>query len=193
MLVNINVEARVSGNPQALAKDGIRDHSAVFVALAPRPPLPPCSRPAPSFIFKTDTFQRIYDKFIQNIPIGGLGTVERWEVHKSILQETARRTRNALLRLQPRHREVELLVLNSVARAVATCSRQLAVALLDSSEVAREHLTIIDDKPDLIDPNRFTECITAARKTDSEVRESRIRRDQDPERRQLTFKDKSKI
>jgi hypothetical protein len=158
-LVNLNVETATAGNPQALAHDGISDHVAVFVTISARAPTPPASRPIPNFVFNSETFRVIYHQFLLHFSLEGLAVTVRWELHKSILQEAARRARNALIRLQPRHREVELLVLNSVAHAVSTNSRSLACTLLDSSEVAQEHLLVIDSRPTLRDPAKFLACI----------------------------------
>ena len=58
---------------------------------------------------------------------------------------------------------VKLLVLNSVARAVTVGDRGCAEALLDSSELARERLTVDRGVPRIRDLQGFLEAIQSER------------------------------
>ena len=163
MLTNLSVSAAPRGDLQKLLTEGTSDHNPVSVSFAPQRPVPQGERPIKKCIFQSPVFATLYGKFLQSIPLDSLPVIARWETHKTILQEVARRTRNALIAGSAEDPEVRLLILNSVARAVCKCDAYLARALCDSSPTARRHLRCAAGSAELLDLGAFLAEIAAAR------------------------------
>ena len=86
-------------------------------------------------------------------------------LHKEILRECGRLTRDELQRLDPLSPFVRCSMLESIARAVWFRDRRLAELILNNSHGALEYLSIVEGAPTLTSQVRFNnEVVEAKRK-----------------------------
>ena len=91
-------------------------------------------------------FAKTYEKFLSEFNLERMGVIERWETHKCILKEAATVARDYLMANPLTGDGGELMLLNSIARAVAKCDVRLATRLLMSNEMANDLLVITDGR-----------------------------------------------
>eukprot|EP00972_Heterocapsa_arctica_P080887 11921873-Heterocapsa_arctica.AAC.1 len=77
-------------------KDGVSDHAPVRVRLPPRMPKPSGQRSISKFVVQSEPFRRLHQIFVDKIGLDRLPPILRWATHKIIIQEAARRARDAL-------------------------------------------------------------------------------------------------
>ena len=76
---------------------------------------------------------------------------ERWETHKVLIAEAARRTRNFILATDPNSKIAQSLALGSLARAIWRQDAKLATAVLVNFAPARSFVAVRDLKVILLD------------------------------------------
>ena len=175
-LINMCVKASVSDDPTVLFKEGVSDHAALMVEFGVRASLPRGERPIPPSVFKAEKFQRVYSKFLEAFNLDSMDVVERWETHKLILREAAAIVRDYLVSCPLSGEGGELIVMNSVARAVTRSDDRLALRLAASNELAASMLVVGDGRPRLADPIAFRERISAVRRGAARDEEDGARR-----------------
>ena len=172
-LVSRSVSASVLACPQRLSRDGISDHAPVEVEIAIRPMLPPSQRAIHHAVFSSDAFAKALAGWEQHIDLDALPLWERWQTHKRILRTAAGRARKVMMaNAEGFSKDASaLLVLNSVARAVALQDHQLANKLRSTSTLACELLSDEISIVQLKHPAGFSDKIAEARAADPEARE----------------------
>ncbi len=156
MLLNLSVVASVDGCPQKLRCDGISDYALVSITIRPSAAAAPTrSRLIPPFIFKHPLFAELQERFVEQFSLYERVLDDHWHVHKRILRAMG----GGALVLD----DGELLIFNSIARAVARNDVRLARLLMISSPVVKTLMTMDRHTPTLKDPMAFAAKMRDAR------------------------------
>jgi hypothetical protein len=101
-------------------------------------------RPIPSFVTKSHVFRRIVAKLVSCACLGSLPVLERHALHKDILLEAAKLTREELLDTSLASCDCELMRLNTCARLVACNEVDLARRIVLRDRRMAKLLVVLD-------------------------------------------------
>ena len=175
VLANFHADFSLHGCPQDLRHKQISDHTPVFVTIGTRHSTPHSQRPIPHAVFTHPAFSEIHDKLVSEMPLDPLPVWSRWTKHKRIIRLAASMTRQIpLAEASGDVRDgAQLLVLNSMARAVALQDWRLAKRLSASSPLAASLLRFCPTRSPriwLADAAHFSELVRDARAADIAAR-----------------------
>ena len=123
-------------------ESGLSDHAAVVISARLAPALPEERRPIPRHIAEHAKFPEYHDELFTACKVHSLPAMSRLRVHKLIIREAARLTRNHILETSGDDEHVRNLTLTSAARAIVRNDPSLARKLINRSAVAAKHLQI---------------------------------------------------
>ena len=152
--------------PQQLRALAVSDHSPVTVTFRLHNQKQAQSHAIPASIFRDPLFKQMHDVLVDELALDSMPTVQRWGTHKLIIREAARRTRNDMI-CRPavsQGPDVELIALNSIARAVARNDWKLARMLVRTSAMAADVLDLTGSLVSLQNWQHFTDKVVAARR-----------------------------
>ena len=89
-------------------------------------------------------------------------TVRRWHLHKEIIREACRQTRDYIFIKHETSAFAIRQTLTTISRAVWRNDINTAYKLIASSFVARSHVKILDGKVSLVDPDAFDSAVCSA-------------------------------
>ena len=138
-LITSSVKASLELDPVQL-QSGISDHGPVSVSVAARAPKPKSSQPVSKAVYPHPRFRGMHDQLVQAANLSSLGTIPRWELHKGMLTEVGRLTRNEMQELDPWAPDNAKMSMMASARAVMTNDLGLAKMQLSRSQAAQNHL-----------------------------------------------------
>ena len=145
------------------------DHAPVVLIAAPRRPRPPRARPVAKEVFASPLFERFAACYDGALNWDLMPVTERWRVHTLMLQECARRARDALFAEARPAPEVERMVLHACARAVCRNDGATARRLVDGSPLAARTLAFCRGNVVLREPAAFKERLGGARRAQLEA------------------------
>ena len=135
-LLNDKLAGNVAKSAKESHESGLSDHAAVIISARLAPALPEERRPVPRHIAEHDKFKEYHDELFAACKAHALPAMSRLRVHKLIIREAARLTRNYCLETVGDDGYARNTTLNSVARAIIRNDGRLARRLIERSAIA---------------------------------------------------------
>ena len=132
----------VSDPPQLLRKKLISDHAAISSHVSCRCVVPSKLRPLPPEVNRHPLFAANVNAKFHYFGVDPLQAVERWQVHKDIIKDSARETRSYILATDSDCAISRDLCLGSLARAFWRNDMKFAASVLSNFAPGREVLSI---------------------------------------------------
>ena len=162
-LLLLSCRGETIGHPRALHLESISDHAPVRIVLAAKRALAPSQRPIARHVAEHSRFREKCNVLMGIARLDDLEAEDRLLLHKEILKQCGRETRDELQVLDPHSPFVRCSMLESIARAVWFDDAKLAQAILDNNPSAGEYFTLVDGVPTILYQPRFSEAINKAK------------------------------
>jgi endonuclease/exonuclease/phosphatase family metal-dependent hydrolase len=139
-LPHMRWQLRVDGCPMLMHRSGLSDHVPMTLICSDRKALPKAAQPISKEVFKHPKFLETVTELVNKAGLNDMVAVKRWETHKKLIREAARRVRNYMLVVDEESAFSKAQVFSSIARAVWNNDVKLAKVLANFSQIARDHL-----------------------------------------------------
>ena len=139
---------------------GLSDHSPIVCSFRFSDRKPFYNQSIPSFVIRSPKFKSLHDDMVSEAKLDKLPTIQRWELHKQIIQDAARIARNDELENFPDKFDSRFLTLTTIGRVASQNNVKLAFKLIARSSLAREHIVIDNERVELLEPDKFEQSFT---------------------------------
>ncbi|CAK0877582.1 unnamed protein product [Prorocentrum cordatum] len=172
-ILQVRLQMHVRDDPQLTHRKLLSDHAPIITLSSDKQHIPTDLQPIPKAIAKSRNFQDALQELVQAVPLDELDTVTRWDTHKRMIREAGRIARTELM-ADPtalRSKPIQLLLLSSMARAVARQDHYMAKKLVAMHDIAKKHIHIVQGKvTGLPNPTAFQELYASAKMADTSAR-----------------------
>ena len=152
----VSVAAHVEKNLQLCDPENLSDH-VVMVTITQCSPVLVTHRPIHPEVIRNKLFASVVAAYENAADLENMSTIARWELHKDIIRESVRVSRDDLLLRLPDSKFTLLVTVVSISRAAAVQDRCLAARLIRHSPMAAKHLLINGSRIALRNPKEFAQ------------------------------------
>ena len=166
------VSAQVLDDPTALSQRGISDHAPVAFAISVKKPSEHRACAIPNIICTDPRYKRLHHSYCLAADLDSLEPAARWCLHKDIILECAKRTRNEKLAEADLNSTYSAMTCATIARLVLYNKTDTARIISGRSALAAKHLVVSDGYVKFRDQATFEHefALHKARTNDQELR-----------------------
>ena len=169
ILSNLSWTSTTVTPPQVLHKRGLSDHAPVRFEVQPAVRRKYGKQPIRKEIFEHAAFKGFHDMLFARHIYESMPPFKRLFLHKRVIKEAARMTRNQMMVASGTHGLATLQTLTSIARAVCRNDSKLALSLISASDKVANIIQVDQDGAGsssvfLVDPVRFAEDVAQSKR-----------------------------
>ena len=161
--MQLRIKVSTTASPQFLRRNGFSDHSPILLHISTRPAVPPGPRPIPPSIAAHFLFSSTVNKLFHYYRIENMQVIDRCCIHKAIIKNAAKATRDFLLATSPASTLTRSLFWGSLARAHWRGDHKFAQTALRNLPGGREIVEVVSQRIVIPDFRSFAICTTMPR------------------------------